>query len=486
MTPSSTDPAATPIVAIVGRPNVGKSRLFNRYAGQGRALVDDRPGITRDRIAEEIEVLGRRVLLVDTAGLEPEAEEGLEAAVQAQAEVAVQQADAILFVVDGKSGLLPQDEAIARTLRRSDKPMALAVNKIDQPSHLERAHDFHRLGFERLVAISAEHGSGCFDVLEAVVEALPEAVQPDSDATSGEIRIALVGRPNVGKSSLTNRIAGDERVVVSDRPGTTRDRIDIHLEQDGTRLLLMDTAGLRRPGRRHRTAERGSALMTVRSLERAHVGVLVVDASEGVTDQDAHVAAEICERGCASVVLANKWDLVSEEGRDAATILGQIEHGLRFLPDTAIVPVSAKTGARLGRFLPAVRAAAAAAERRIPTADLNRWLQQVVKMHEPAVDRRGGRGRAIRFQYATQTAVRPPTFVFFCSEPRGVQASYRRFLENRLREAFDFRGTPVRIRLRARSRSAAREGERRPRPEERGPRKKAGRKKSARKRRPGS
>jgi GTP-binding protein len=475
-------PQRLAIIAIVGRPNVGKSRLFNRYAGQSRALVDDRPGITRDRIAEEIELLGRRFLLVDTAGFDPEAEEDLEAAVQAQAEMAVEQADAILFVVDGKAGLLPQDEAIARTLRRSGKPLAVAVNKIDQPSHLERAHDFHGLGFERLAGVSAEHGSGCFDLLEQLVQALPDEPEPTAeDAPSEEIRVALVGRPNVGKSSLTNRIAGDDRVVVSHRPGTTRDRVDIPLEQDGFRLLLMDTAGLRRPGRRHRTAERGSALMTVRSLELAHVGVLVIDASEGVTDQDAHVGAEICERGCAAVVLANKWDLVGGEGRDGKTILAQIEHGLRFMPQVAIVPVSAKTGARLQRFLPAVRAAAAAAERRIPTADLNRWLQQVVRMHEPAVDRRGGRTRAIRFLYATQTAVRPPTFIFFCNEPRAVQASYRRFLENKLREAFDFRGTPVRIRLRARSRAGRPDGAPRSRPKGRGPRKRRGQK-----RRPGN
>ena len=463
MSTPSTASGSLPIVAIVGRPNVGKSRLFNRYAGQRRALVDDRPGITRDRIAEEIELLGRRFLLVDTAGLEPSAEgdEGLEAAIQAQAEIAVEQADAILFVVDGKAGLLPQDEALARALRRSDKPMALAVNKIDEPMHRDRVHDFHALGFERLRAISAEHGGGCFELLEELVEALPEEGVRTPETSSDEIRIALVGRPNVGKSSLTNRIAGDERVVVSDQPGTTRDRIDIPLELDGSRLLLMDTAGLRRPGRRHRTAERGSALMTVRSLERAHVGVLVIDASEGLTDQDAHVAAEICERGCAAVVLANKWDLVAGEGRDAKAILGQIEHGLRFMPEVTILPVSAKTGARLKRFLPAVLAAASAAERRISTPDLNRWLQQVVRMHEPAADRRGGRARAIRFLYVTQAAVRPPTFVLFCNEPRGVQASYRRFLENKLREAFDFRGTPVRIRLRARSRSERPGGARR-------------------------
>jgi len=481
MSISSTSPDELPIVAIVGRPNVGKSRLFNRYSGQSRALVDDRPGITRDRIAVPIELSGRSFLLVDTAGLEPETDSGLASAVQAQAEVAVEQADAILFVVDGKDGLLPQDEAIARTLRRSDKPMAVAVNKIDQPTHRQRLHEFHGLGFETLAAISAEHGSGCFEVLETLVESLPEpgAARPDADE-EGEIRIALLGRPNVGKSSLTNRIAGTERVVVSDEPGTTRDRIDIPLEYEGSRLLLMDTAGLRRPGRRHRTAERGSALMAVRSLERAHVAVLVVDAAEGLTDQDAHVAAEICERGRATLVLANKWDLVAGEDRDAETVLQQIEHGLRFMPQVTVLPVSAKTGARLKRFLPAGRAASAAAQRRVSTADLNRWLQQVVRMHEPAVDRRGGRNRAIRFLYATQTGIRPPTFLLFCNEPRGVQASYRRFLENKLREAFDFRGTPVRLRLRRRSAAGppGEPGPTRPRgrntDERRGPKRRAG------------
>jgi GTP-binding protein len=442
-----------PIVAIVGRPNVGKSRLFNRYAGHRRALVDDRPGITRDRIAEEIEVLGRTILLVDTAGLEPDPEDGLEQAVQQQAEAAVQQADAILFVVDGKAGLLPEDEAIARTLRQSDKPLAVAVNKIDRPDHSERIGEFHRMGFEPLAAISAEHGGGCFDVLEHLVGALPEPAGPVEEGGSDEIRIALVGRPNVGKSSLTNRLIGEERVVVSDQPGTTRDRIDIRLERDGRTYVLMDTAGLRRPGRRHRTVERVSALMTVRSLEVADVALLLVDASEGATDQDAHVAAEVLERGCGVVVLANKWDRVGQGDRDAKRVLEQIEHGLRFLPQVTPIPVSALTGARIRRVLPAVREAAQAGQRRIATSDLNRWLQQVVKMQEPPVDRKGGgRARAIRFYYATQTSVRPPTFILFCNEPRAVRDPYRRYLENKLREAFDFRGTPVRLRLRPRER----------------------------------
>lgn len=455
-----------PIVAIVGRPNVGKSRLFNRFAGRSRALVDDQPGITRDRIAEEMELGGRHFLIVDTAGLEPDPEAGLESAVQAQARTAVEQADAILFVVDGRAGLLPEDEAIARTLRQSDKPIAVAVNKIDRPEHAVRVNEFHRLGFTSLAAVSAEHGGGCFDVLEHLVDQLPEPEAPP-ERDEDEVRIALVGRPNVGKSSLTNRLAGDERVVVSDTPGTTRDRVDIRLDHEGRSYVLMDTAGLRRPGRRDRTAERGSALMTVRSLEMADVAILVVDACEGLTDQDAHVAAEAIGQGCAIVVAANKWDRVGEGEREARGVIADVEHGLRFLPQAAIVPVSARTGARVKKLLPAVQAAAAAGRRRIGTSELNRWLQQVVQMQEPPADRHAGRPRAIRFYYATQTGVRPPTFVLFCNEPRAVRSPYRRYLENKLREAFDFRGTPVRIRLRERPKRPAAgrgEGERRARP----------------------
>lgn len=450
-----------PIVAIVGRPNVGKSRLFNRYAGERRALVDDQPGITRDRISAEIDVMGRRILLVDTAGLEPDTESGLEAAVQAQAEVAVDQADAILFVVDGRAGLLPEDEEIARTLRQSDKPLALAVNKVDRVDYTGRTSEFHRLGLSPMDHISAEHGMGCFDVLEALVAGIPEEQGALAEVDPRGIRLALVGRPNVGKSSLANRFVGEERVVVSDEPGTTRDRIEIAIEKNGIAYLLMDTAGLRRPGRRNRTAERGSALMSVRSLEQADVALLVVDATEGLTDQDAHVAAMVLERGCAAVVLANKWDLVADSTTpsERKALLEQIGHGLRFLPDVEVLPISAKTGSRVKRVFPAIQAAAAAGRRRISTADLNRWLQQVVRSHEPPVSRRsGGNSRPVRFQYATQTDVCPPTFLLFCSDPAAIKPAYRRYLDNKLREAFDFAGTPVRLRLRARDRKAERAG----------------------------
>jgi GTP-binding protein len=444
---------ALPIVAIVGRPNVGKSTLFNRFAGSRRALVEDRPGITRDRIVEEVEVDGRPVLVVDTAGLDPDAEQGLPAAVQAQAQAAIDDADAILFVTDGQSGVLPEDESIARTLRRTDKPIALLVNKVDVPGHAARVGEFHALGFQRTRGISAEHGTGAWNALEEVVAALPRAESAPARAPDG-IRIAVIGRPNVGKSSLVNRLCGEERVVVSDVPGTTRDAVDVRLERQGEPYTIVDTAGLRRAGKRDREAEAGSALMTVRALERADVALVLVDASEGFTDQDARVASLARERGRAVAVLANKWDLVESERADH--VADRIAHGLRFMADAPVLRISAKTGAGVGRIFERVRRLHAAAERKIGTAELNRWLQATVRRHEPAMGQRGSRRRPLKFFYATQTATRPPTFVLFCTEPEAVQPAYRRFLENQLRESFDLAGTPVRLRLRARSESRER------------------------------
>ena len=443
-----------PIVAIVGRPNVGKSTLFNRYAGRRRVLVEGEPGITRDRIAEEIEVGDGRLLLVDTAGLDPNAEQGLSGAVQAQARVAIEQADAILFVVDGQQGRLPDDEVLARLLHRTPKPVSLLVNKIDVPKHEARMAEFLGLGFERCWAVSAEHGRGAWDALEELAAGLPEAAAVEEPAAGEGTRIALVGRPNVGKSSILNRLAGEERVVVSEVPGTTRDAIDTRVEHEGRVYTLVDTAGLRRPGRRTRTAERGSALMTVRSLERAEVALVVIDGSEGAGDQDARVASLARERGCACAVLANKWDLLAKEGGERSKAIWEsIPHVLRFMADSPVLKVSALTGAGLGRILPLVDELARAGERRIGTAELNRWLEKAVSRHEPAMAQRGSRRHPVKFQYATQTGVHPPTFVLFCNNPGAVQASYRRFLENRLRESFDLRGTPVRLRLRARGRN---------------------------------
>lgn len=454
-----TDSQRLPVVALVGRPNVGKSTLFNRYAGYRRALVADQPGLTRDRIAERIEIEGRMIWLVDTAGLDPVRGEGLEAAVQAQARSAVEGADVILLVVDGKLGLVPEDEAIARTLRRSGKTIGLLVNKIDQPMHhRDRLNDFYRLGIENTFAVSGEHGGGVFDALERILDSMPrEEIDDFIDETDDDhdpedtspIRIAIVGRPNVGKSSIANRLAGENRVVVSDAPGTTRDSVDIEITRDGQDYVLVDTAGLRKVGRRQGPGEHGGALMTLRSLERAELALLVVDASEGIADQDSRVASLLREHGCAAVVLANKWDLVDRD--DRADILEDIAHGLRFMSDVPIVSVSAQTGAGFGALFRKLRKVATASQLRIPTADLNRWLQDVAEKHPPSMASRGPTRRANKLFYASQVAVRPPVIVVMCTDPKAIQTSYVRFLENRLRESFGFEGTPVRVRLRARS-----------------------------------
>lgn len=457
--------APLPIVAIVGRPNVGKSTLFNRYAGWRRALVEDTPGVTRDRIAEEVEVGTRRVLIVDTAGLDPDPESPMDRAVQAQARRAVEEADAILFVVDGQAGRLPQDEEIARVLRRTARPVAVAVNKVDSPKHAGRVAEFHALGLPLVRGVSAEHATGAWDLLEALVEALPEPGAAAGEGAEGEtpgeeeppLRVALVGRPNVGKSSLLNRLAGQERMVVSDVPGTTRDAVDIALERAGRRYVFVDTAGVRRPGRRRRVGEEGSALMAVRAIERADVALVLVDAGEGLTDQDARLLALARERGCAVALLVNKWDLMEarDEG-DRKRLADEIARRLRATPDVPVLRISAQTGKGLRAILPRVDALAVASRVRLSTSELNRWLRDAVGRHEPAMAQRGPRRRPVKFFYATQTGIRPPTFLLFCTDPAVVQPSYLRFLENRLRERFDLTGTPVRLRLRKRSASRER------------------------------
>ena len=445
-----------PIVALVGRPNVGKSTLFNRYAGHRRALVEDTPGITRDRIAEEVEVGTRHILLVDTAGLDPEAAEsgGIDTAVQAQAQEALETADAVILVVDGRAGRMPQEEELARVLRRGDRPLAVAVNKIDAPSHQPLVAEFHALGLDRVRGVSAEHGSGAWDLLEELVDALPAAGdEAPSDPDDTALHVALVGRPNVGKSSLLNRVAGAERVVVSDVPGTTRDSIDIRIETKEGAFIFVDTAGLRRPGRRDRTAERGSALMTVRAIERADVSLVLMDADEGFTDQDARLVGLVRERGSACALLVNKWDCIDADDDPvrARRLADEIDRRMRPLADVPQLRISARTGKGVRRILPLVSQIGKGARIEIPTADLNRWLQDSVARHEPSMAQRGTRKRPIKFFYATQTSTAPPTFLLFCTDPRAVLPSYRRFLENRLRERFDLTGVPVRLRLRART-----------------------------------
>lgn len=444
-----TEAAHIPMVALVGRPNVGKSTLFNRYAGYRRALVADQPGLTRDRIAERLDIEGRQIWLVDTAGLDPVRGKSLEAAVQEQARSAVESADVILFVVDGKLGLVPEDEAIAATLRRAGKPLGLLVNKIDQPMHhQDRVNEFFRLGIDHTYAVSAEHGGGAFDALERILDQLPDE-EENAPEEAGATRIAIVGRPNVGKSSIANKICGQERMVVSDVPGTTRDAVDIQITRGEDEFILVDTAGLRKIAKRQGPGEHGGALMTLKSLERADIALLVVNADEGIADQDSRVASLLREQGCSAVVLANKWDLVDRDDRQDK--LEDIKHGLRFMSDVPIIPVSAKTGAGLNPLFKKLKQVAQAGEQRIATADLNRWLQDVSEKHPPSMASKGSLRRPNKLFYASQVGIRPPMIVIFCTDPKAIQTSYVRFLENQLRESFGFEGTPVRVRLRQRS-----------------------------------
>jgi GTP-binding protein len=441
--------APLPLVAIIGRVNVGKSRLFNRLLKSRRALVEDRPGVTRDRLVARVRIEGREALLVDTGGLDPAAEQGIPGAVRAQARRAIEDAAVILFVVDVREGLLPLDEEIARLLRRAARSVILVVNKADTPQQDLAAGEFHTLGFDDVVPVSAEHRRGITDLeiaLAAKIPAPPE-VAPGLEE-EGRVRVAVVGRPNVGKSSLVNRLAGEERAIVCEEPGTTRDPTDVRLEVGGRSLVLIDTAGLRRPGRRADRLERGSAWMALRSIERAEVVVLLVDAVEGVTEQDARIAHLSLERGRPLVVALNKWDAIDPEKR-AADLEKQLERRLRFIPERVVCRVSARTGEGLDGLLPLVLDVLDRASPEIPTSQINRVLQEAIRQNDPPVRGR----RRLRLYYATQVSRRPFTVLVFVNDPDLVTENYRRYLQGFFRRSFDIRAAPVRIRLRARPES---------------------------------
>jgi GTP-binding protein len=435
---------AVPIIAIVGRPNVGKSTLFNRLLGGRRAIVDDMPGVTRDRLYGEGEWRGRRFVLVDTGGFEPEGT-GILAQVRAQAQQAVAEADAILFLVDGKEGLTPADTEVARLLRMGKPgPILLVVNKVDEVSQTALTSDFYRLGFDPVCPISAEAGQGVGDLLDAVTNVLPQA---DVEAAEvGAVTVAVVGRPNVGKSSLVNRILGAERVLVSPEPGTTRDAIDTRFTYRKREYILVDTAGIRAKGRLGRSVERYSVSRALAAVRRADVALLLIDGVEGVTDQDTKIGGEAHEAGCATVLVVNKWDCrVGQPGAVDEFRLA-LQEQFKYLAYAPITFVSALTGLRVMRLFDAIDAAAAERARRIPTAELNQVVQEAVTRRPPPVER----GRPVRIRYATQTGIKPPTFVLFTTTPGKIHFSYMRYLENSIRQAYAFHGTPIRLAIRGR------------------------------------
>ncbi|PTX59889.1 GTP-binding protein [Melghirimyces profundicolus] len=431
-----------PVVAIVGRPNVGKSTLFNRIAGERIAIVEDKPGITRDRIYSRAEWNGRAFHLIDTGGLEFEEKDEVLEHIRHQAELAIEEADVILFAVDGRVGVTATDEEVARLLRRSGKPVVLAVNKLDHFKHQDQAYEFYQLGFEEVVAVSSLHGIGTGDLLDAVVSRFPEREEEEYDKDT--IRVAIIGRPNVGKSSLVNRILGEERVIVSPVAGTTRDAVDTPFTYEEQDYVIIDTAGMRKRGKVYESTEKYSVLRAVRAIERSDVVIVVLDGSEGVTEQDKRVAGIAHEAGRGAVLVVNKWDAVEKDHQTMQRFTRTIREEFAFMDYAPILFISAKTGQRVTRVLPAVKEAADQHAMRIPTAVLNQVLRDAAMSTPPSTVH----GRRARIQYGTQVSVKPPVFVLFVNDPELVHFSYIRYLENQLREAFGFVGTPIRILLR--------------------------------------
>jgi GTP-binding protein len=440
---------AKPIVAIVGRPNVGKSTLFNRLIGERRAIVEDEPGTTRDRVYGITDWGGVEFTIVDTGGLQEDDEIGAETAAQIarhtrdQAHVAIGEADVVVFMVDARAGVNAGDHEVAEILRRVDKPTILVANKADSAVRRDSVYEFYELGLGEPIPISSYHGSGTGDLLDRIVEALPaveEEVEPEGPA------IAIVGRPNVGKSRLLNALLGQERSIVSDIPGTTRDSLDTVVMWAGQPVTLIDTAGIRRRGRVDRGIEQYSVLRSMRAIDRADVVLLVIDATEGFTAQDLHIAGYIAEQKKGVVVVINKWDLIEKDSSTMEEYREKAREELDFMPYAPLVFVSAKFGQRVQQVLDTALAVVAERHKRVPTAALNKLIKEAVAAHPPP----SKPGKWLKFFYATQADVSPPTFILFVNDPAQIHFSYRRYLENTLRDAFGFTGSAIRLSFRGR------------------------------------
>jgi GTP-binding protein len=435
-----------PQVAIVGRPNVGKSTLFNRMSGSRKAIVDAAPGSTRDRNVALVEWAGKRFEVVDTGGVLESASAPIDQQVAAQVDVALQDADLVCWVVDGRAGLLPEEGYLASKLRPLGERVVLAVNKIDSEKRVADAMEFHRLGFPALFEISAEHGFGVAELMDEIAARLPQ-VPLEGDDEAREIRIAIAGRPNVGKSSLLNRVAGEERAVVSPVAGTTRDSVDTVVEVEGATYRFVDTAGIRRRGKLPALADRLSVLYAERAIERAHIVLLVLDATEGITTEDASIGGKIADSGKAAILVFNKWDLVEEREEKAKELEREAREDLPHLDFAPAVFVSAKTGRAVQGIYPRIRRVREEQLRKVATADLNRFLEGAVVRLPP----RSRDGKEARLFYMTQTGVVPPRFLVFSNKAqKDLDASYSRYLARRLREAFGFEGTPIRVSIRRR------------------------------------
>jgi len=435
-----------PVVAIVGRPNVGKSTLFNRILGQRKALVEDFPGVTRDRNYAQVSRFDFPFMLIDTGGFEPVSEERLLIQMREQSQLAIEEADLVLMVMDGREGLTPADQEVVELLRRVNKPVLFVVNKIDGPKQEQNLGEFYALGIEELHDISSEHGRGVPDLMDQVLARLPKG-KPFADDRQ-EIRLSVVGRPNVGKSSLVNRLLGYERVVANPTAGTTRDSVDTPFTYNQQHYLMIDTAGIRRKGKVSQKLEKFSVIQALKAMDRSHIVMILVDAEEGVTDQDLTVAGYAHEKGRGLLIVVNKWDLVAKDHATMGEYLKDVRESFKFVPYAPVVFISALTGQRVAKIMGEVEKVAAQFNSQITTSNVNKILQEAILQHPPAMFQ----GKQLKFFYATQTGTRPPSFTVFVSRKDGIHFSYQRYLLNKFREGLNLALTPLRIKYQDRTR----------------------------------
>lgn len=433
------------LVAIVGRPNVGKSTLFNKLIGKRMSIVDDTPGVTRDRIYAKGEWLDREFMLVDTGGIEPDSKDVILSQMREQAQLAIDSADVIIFVADIKTGMTASDQSVVQMLQKSGKPVVLCVNKCDGlGKNPPEIYEFYNLGLGDPIAVSSVHGHGTGDLLDAVFENMPEIPRGEEDEDT--VKVAVIGKPNAGKSSLVNKIAGENRVIVSDKAGTTRDAVDTPVTHDGKKYLLIDTAGIRRKSKVSDNVEKYSVLRAYMAVDRADVCVIMIDATEGFTEQDSKIAGYAHEQGKASVVAVNKWDAVEKDGKTMQEFTKRLQSDLSFMSYAPFVFISAKTGQRIDKLFQLIDYTAEQNARRISTGRLNELLSYAAARVQPPSDK----GRRLKVYYLTQPSVKPPTFVCFCNRKDLFHFSYQRYIENQIREAFGLDGTPIRFIVRER------------------------------------
>ncbi|ODF66891.1 ribosome biogenesis GTPase Der [Listeria monocytogenes] len=429
---------AKPVVAIVGRPNVGKSTIFNRIVGERVSIVEDVPGVTRDRIYNSAEWLGKEFNIIDTGGIDLSDEPFLEQ-IRAQAEIAIDEADVIIFITNGREGVTDADEQVAKILYRSNKPIVLAINKVDNPEMRDQIYDFYSLGFGEPYPISGSHGLGLGDMLDAVRAHFPK--EEEEEYPDDTVKFSLIGRPNVGKSSILNALLGEDRVIVSDIAGTTRDAIDTTYTFDGQDYVMIDTAGMRKRGKVYESTEKYSVLRAMRAIERSDVVLVVINAEEGIREQDKRIAGYAHDAGRAIIIVVNKWDAINKDEKTINVWTEDIREQFQFLSYAPIVFVSAKTKQRLNNLFPLINQVSNNHSLRVQSSMLNDVISDAVAMNPSPMDK----GKRLKIFYTTQVAVKPPTFVVFVNDPELMHFSYERFLENRIREAFPFEGTPIRV-----------------------------------------